>query len=154
MRLGLFVIVALLLSSCATRERCARKFPPQVSDTTITTISYYDMDTTIYVPGDTVYLTKYIGCDSLKLDTVVRGKRGAVAKVKINEGVLTVTAGCDSLEAVVKLQGQIIKEHRDRVEVHVQEPEKRPWWHYWVLYPLAFIGLISIVYTVNRFFSS
>jgi len=150
MRIGLLFLVAILCS-CATRERCAKLYPPGVRDTTITIIDYYDMDTTIYVPGDTVFFTQYIGCDTIKLNKTVRGKRGAVATIKMEQGVLTVEAGCDSLEAVVKLQGQIIREHRDRVEVHYKT---MPWWHYWVVYPLAFIGLLSIMFGVNRFFRS
>ena len=59
MKYLLFILVAVLFSSCLTQRRCAEKFPPQIVTETETVKEIVYRDTTIYihVPADTVYLT-------------------------------------------------------------------------------------------------
>jgi len=77
-RILLFGLISLLLTSCITSERCARRYPLQVKDSIVykhIEVPVYIYDT-FYIKGDTVRLvdTVYIGRDGLVYSDTIKTK--------------------------------------------------------------------------------
>jgi hypothetical protein len=114
------LIPILLLVGCASQKRCAKKFPPVITEVTTTVTEVRYRDTTIFIKGDSITLTDSIPCDIVytKTDSTKKTK----ATVTINRGKLSVV--CETKDLEVKLDNaiketevktEIIKENRTQI---------------------------------------
>lgn len=128
----IILMLAVLLSSCATQKRCAQKFPPEVSIITETIVkdSIVVRDTTLYVnvPGDTVTIEKEVmvrspaGNIPVTIDTMSISNDYATAYAWVNNSVMGMR-----IEPTLKLfelnfkfneRFKLTNTNKSRVEIH------------------------------------
>lgn len=103
----LFTLSLAFLFSCKTVQNNTEN---TTTDSTHVEIKYVPKDTTIYLPGDTVVLVKYIECPDMDEVNLKHGK--AKIKVKIKDSVLTASCVCEDLEFKVRLYEKMISAYR------------------------------------------
>ena len=120
----IFFAFSLLLSSCATRERCARLYPPSsssqlnVQNDTIEKIK----DSIIYVPADSASIKALIECDSLgnayiKEITELKSGKNVKPSFKLKDNILIMDCKIDSLAVYFAWKEQHIRNIRDSISV-------------------------------------
>jgi len=57
-------VFLLIMCSCATQNRCARKFPPQMVNTDSVTIKETFRDSMVLIAPDSAWLEAWLECDS------------------------------------------------------------------------------------------
>ena len=82
MKYFLYLFLFVFVSSCSLEKRLAKYCPLCVQKDSTTTVIQYK-DTTIKIPGETVYLEDTLYCDSLgnvlsTLNGVLRDKEGKI----------------------------------------------------------------------------
>ena len=127
-------------------------------DSTETIIQY--KDTTITIPGETLYIQDTLYCDSLgnvlsKLNGVLRDKDGKILKLqtKLQNNVYTSKANLEPIIKVIK--GNDI--YHTKVVTKTLKPERIKYIPTWVIF-LAYVGgiilLILLVYILFKLISS
>ncbi len=119
----LFINFWLIMSSCATRERCARLFPPVPVQSTESTKERKETkekahDSTAYTPADSAWLKALLECDSagnvlLKQITDLQLGHHVKPGINVTGNVLTVNCKVDSMAVYLRW--------KDRFESSVTE---------------------------------
>lgn len=146
--LALFFILVfmliLILSSCATREKCNQLFPPSTKDSIIyiikDSVSY--RDTTIYIPGNTITLRDTI-VDCADFEKELEDARTKL-RIIVRKGRLTATCECKELEVKFRVYEHwhtLVKSH-DRLELRTAATKRKHWLSFWESW--AAIGLLIV----------
>lgn len=153
------IILLVVLSSCSLEKRLAKYCPLCVQkDSTITVIQV--KDTTITIPGETVFLLDTLYCDSLgnvlsKLNGILRDKDGKIISLqtKLQNNIYTTKAVVQTVYKTIK-GNDIIK---TRVITKTLKPEKIkyiPWWVNFLAVLGGIVFIVLIVYTIYRIIKS
>ena len=152
MRTLYFIAFIFLISSCSVEKRLEKYCPLCTQkDSTVTVIEY--RDTTINIPGETVFIEDTLFCDSLGNVYASRlsEKDGTIIKLqsRIRNNKYNVTATVDTIYKVVK--GNTV--YNTKVVTKTQKPERIkyiPWWvnFFAVIGGIAFI--IFIIYLIVK----
>lgn len=146
MRTIISIILILIATSSCSLEKKLEKYCPlcQQKDSTVTIYR----DTTIEIPGETVFMTDTLSCDSLgnvisKLNGIIKDKSGRIISLQrtLNNNVYTVKASVDTVYKVIK--GNTIYREKVRTIHTPKEIEYRiPWWAIF----LSVCGAIAIIF--------
>ena len=159
MKYFLYSLIFFATISCSLEKRLAKYCPLCVQkDSTETIIQY--KDTTITIPGETLYIQDTLYCDSLgnvlsKLNGVLRDKDGKILKLqtKLQNNVYTSKANLEPIIKVIK--GNDI--YHTKVVTKTLKPERIKYIPTWVIF-LAYVGgiilLILLVYILFKLISS
>ena len=150
------IILLVVLSSCSLEKRLAKYCPLCVQkDSTITVIQV--KDTTITIPGETVFLldTDSLGNVVSKLNGILRDKDGKIISLqtKLQNNIYTTKAVVQTVYKTIK-GNDIIK---TRVITKTLKPEKIkyiPWWVNFLAVLGGIVFIILIVYIIYRIIKS
>lgn len=105
-------LLIILVSSCITKERCAKYYPPQITRTDTVKMSVKEIlrDTVLKISSDSSWIKALLECD--KNGKVVlkeyldykSGKTAGIPRVFIHDNVLQADCKCDSakIHAILK----------------------------------------------------
>ena len=95
--------LAWALTSCITQQKCFERFPPALSESSDTTITYVDrlVHDTVKIPGKYLATHDTLPCPELEFYKEV-SKGGLKQTINIHKGVLKATCKADSLELVIE----------------------------------------------------
>jgi hypothetical protein len=156
------IILSLLLvfiTSCSLERRLEKYCPLCTQKDSIVTITQI-RDTTINIPGETVYIEDTLFCDSLgnvlsKLNGILRDKDGKIISLqtKLQNNIYTTKAVVQTVYKTIK-GNDIIK---TRVITKTLKPEKIKYIPSWINF-LAWFGgiwlILIILYIVYRVLKS
>ena len=118
------LLVLMLASSCITKERCARFYPPQTVKADSVTVKVVEKvtDTLFEIMADSSWLKAWIECDSMGRATIGEligykaGQRAGVPKLTLRDNVLMAGCNCDSLKihALLKSRETTIDRRTDK----------------------------------------
>jgi hypothetical protein len=158
MKYFLYLLLFVSVTSCSLEKRLAKYCPLCTQkDSTETIIQY--KDTTITIPGETVYIQDTLYCDSLgnvlsKLNGVLRDKDGKILKLqtKLQNNVYTSKATVDTVYKVIK--GNDV--YHTKVVTKTLKPERIKYIPSWVIF-LAYVGgivlFILLIYILFKLIS-
>lgn len=156
MRTLYFIAFIFLISSCSVEKRLEKYCPLCIQkDSTVTVIEY--RDTTINIPGETVFIEDTLFCDSLGNVYASRlsEKDGTIIKLqsRIRNNKYNVTATVDTIYKVVK--GNTV--YNTKVVTKTQKPERIKYIPGWVNF-LSYVGgiflIILILYLIYKLIKS
>jgi hypothetical protein len=145
MKYFLYLLLFVSVTSCSLEKRLAKYCPLCTQkDSTETIIKY--KDTTITIPGETLYIQDTLYCDSLgnvlsKLNGVLRDKDGKILKLqtKLQNNVYTSKANVEPIIKVIK--GNDV--YHTKVVTKTLKPERIKYIPSWVIF-LAYVGGIVL----------
>lgn len=148
-----YILIACLLTSCVTQERCLEKFgntASAVSNDSIVIERVTDYrDTVIEVPGATSFAFVDAPCDTngiLKVfQKTFKDKTGkATVTVKAENNKLSAECNCDGEKVIIEKQRERIRQFEtsqsSEKNTAVLTEVKAPWWAKWWLYPACIVG--------------
>ena len=159
MKYVLYLILLVSVTSCSLEKRLAKYCPLCTQkDSTETIIQY--KDTTITIPGETLYIEDTLYCDSLgnvlsKLNGVLRDKDGKILtlQTKLQNNVYTSKAQVQTITKVIK--GNDV--YHTKVVTKTLKPERIKYIPSWVVF-LAYVGgivlFILLIYILFKLISS
>ena len=148
-----------LVTSCSLEKKLAKYCPLCTQkDSTETIIQY--KDTTITIPGETLYIQDTLYCDSLgnvlsKLNGVLRDKDGKILtlQTKLQNNVYTSKAQVQTITKVIK--GNDV--YHTKVVTKTLKPKRIKYIPSWVIF-LAYVGgivlFILLIYILFKLISS
>jgi len=138
-----FLLFASLLS-CSIERKLAKYCPMCTQKDSVVTVTQY-RDTTIKIPGETVFIEDTLFCDSLGNVYAMRlaEKDGSILKLqsKIKNNKYKVIAKTDTIYKVVK--GNTI--YRTKVITKTQKPERIKYIPWWVNFFAVLGGILFII---------
>lgn len=151
-KLFLFCLLLVFITSCSLEKRLAKYCPLCTQKDSTTTIIQY-RDTTINIPGETVYIEDTLFCDSLGNVYASRlsEKDGTILKLqaRIKENKYKVIAKTDTVYKTIK--GNTV--YKTKLVTKTLKPQKIKYIPGWVNF-LAWIGgiwlIIIILYIIYR----
>lgn len=159
MKYFLYLLLLVSVTSCSLEKRLAKYCPLCTQkDSTETIIQY--KDTTITLPGETLYVQDTLYCDSLgnvlsKLNGVLRDKDGKILSLqtKLQNNVYTSKAQVQTITKVIK--GNDV--YHTKVVTKTLKPERIKYIPSWVIF-LAYVGgivlFILLIYILFKLISS
>lgn len=159
MKYFLYLLLFVSVTSCSLEKRLAKYCPLCTQkDSTETIIQY--KDTTITIPGETLYIQDTLYCDSLgnvlsKLNGVLRDKDGKILtlQTKLQNNVYTSKAQVQTITKVIK--GNDV--YHTKVVTKTLKPERIKYIPSWVIF-LAYVGgivlFILLIYILFKLISS
>jgi hypothetical protein len=159
MKYFLYLLLFVSVTSCSLEKRLAKYCPLCTQkDSTETIIQY--KDTTITLPGETLYIQDTLYCDSLgnvlsKLNGVLRDKDGKILtlQTKLQNNVYTSKAQVQTITKVIK--GNDV--YHTKVVTKTLKPERIKYIPSWVIF-LAYVGgivlFILLIYILFKLISS
>ena len=159
MKYFLYLLLLVSVTSCSLEKRLAKYCPLCTQkDSTETIIQY--KDTTITLPGETLYVQDTLYCDSLgnvlsKLNGVLRDKYGKILSLqtKLQNNVYTSKAQVQTITKVIK--GNDV--YHTKVVTKTLKPERIKYIPSWVIF-LAYVGgivlFILLIYILFKLISS
>lgn len=159
MKYFLYLILFVSVTSCSLEKKLAKYCPLCTQkDSTETIIQY--KDTTITIPGETLYIQDTLYCDSLgnvlsKLNGVLRDKDGKILtlQTKLQNNVYTSKAQVQTITKVIK--GNDV--YHTKVVTKTLKPERIKYIPSWVVF-LAYVGgivlFILLIYILFKLISS
>lgn len=143
---GFFVLILLMhLCSCAPKRAvCERNYGPCGQATTERVIERYD--TTLYLPGATVYDTLHLH-DTLRMERTLLDTTGRAQLRFWRNRAGQLMAECKALPDTVRIYHE-----RERVITVPAEPVKQPWWKSAATYLIVFAAIMLAGYVVLRMF--
>lgn len=159
MKYVLYLILLVSVTSCSLEKRLAKYCPLCIQkDSTETIIQY--KDTTITIPGETLYIQDTLYCDSLgnvvsKLNGILRDKDGKILtlQTKLQNNVYTSKAQVQTITKVIK--GNDV--YHTKVVTKTLKPERIKYIPSWVVF-LAYVGgivlFILLIYILFKLISS
>lgn len=159
MKYFLYLLLFVSVTSCSLEKRLAKYCPLCTQkDSTETIIQY--KDTTITLPGETLYIQDTLYCDSLgnvlsKLNGVLRDKDGKILSLqtKLQNNVYTSKAQVQTITKVIK--GNDV--YHTKVVTKTLKPERIKYIPSWVIF-LAYVGgivlFILLIYILFKLISS
>jgi hypothetical protein len=147
MRTLYFIAFIFLISSCSVEKRLEKYCPLCTQkDSTVTVIEY--RDTTINIPGETVFIEDTLFCDSLGNVYASRlsEKDGTIIKLqsRIKNNKYNVTATVDTIYKVVK--GNTV--YNTKVVTKTQKPERIKYIPWWVNFFAVIGGIVFIIFII------
>lgn len=158
MKYVLYLLLFISVTSCSLEKRLAKYCPLCAQkDSTETIIQY--KDTTITLPGETLYIQDTLYCDSLgnvlsKLNGVLRDKDGKILtlQTKLQNNVYTSKAQVQTITKVIK--GNDV--YHTKVVTKTLKPERIKYIPSWVIF-LAYVGgivlFILLIYILFKLIS-
>ena len=158
MKYFLYLLLFVSVTSCSLEKRLAKYCPLCTQkDSTETIIQY--KDTTITLPGETLYVQDTLYCDSLgnvlsKLNGVLRDKDGKILSLqtKLQNNVYTSKAQVQTITKVIK--GNDV--YHTKVVTKTLKPERIKYIPSWVIF-LAYVGgivlFILLIYILFKLIS-
>jgi len=158
MKYVLYLLLVISVTSCSLEKRLAKYCPLCTQkDSTETIIQY--KDTTITLPGETLYIQDTLYCDSLgnvlsKLNGVLRDKDGKILtlQTKLQNNVYTSKAQVQTITKVIK--GNDV--YHTKVVTKTLKPERIKYIPSWVIF-LAYVGgivlFILLIYILFKLIS-
>lgn len=158
MKYVLYLLLFVSVTSCSLEKRLAKYCPLCTQkDSTETIIQY--KDTTITLPGETLYIQDTLYCDSLgnvlsKLNGVLRDKDGKILtlQTKLQNNVYTSKAQVQTITKVIK--GNDV--YHTKVVTKTLKPERIKYIPSWVIF-LAYVGgivlFILLIYILFKLIS-
>ena len=138
-KIGLFLILTVLLASCATQRRCSLKFPVQSSRDSIYVEKLKEVP--VYLKGDTVKIDVPVNCPDQDIVSIENGK--LKQQIKILNGKLVSKTEIKPDTVIVNTVETITK----TVEVKVPEPIKVvPKFYKYCTFGFIGIVLIAAIY--------
>jgi hypothetical protein len=145
------IILLVLLSSCSLEKRLAKYCPLCVQkDSTQTVIQV--RDTTITIPGETVYIQDTLYCDSLghvisKLGDRLRDKDGKIItlETRLSNNVYTTKAQVRTIYKTIKGNTKYFT----KVVTKTLKPEKIKYIPWWVNFLAVVGGIVLIILLIN-----
>ena len=159
MKYFLYLILFVSVTSCSLEKKLAKYCPLCTQkDSTETIIQY--KDTTITIPGETLYIQDTLYCDSLgnivsKLNVILRDKDGKILtlQTKLQNNVYTSKAQVQTITKVIK--GNDV--YHTKVVTKTLKPERIKYIPSWVIF-LAYVGgivlFILLIYILFKLISS
>ena len=158
MKYIIYLLLLITVSSCSLEKRLAKYCPLCTQKDSTTTVIEY-RDTTIEIPGETLYIEDTLYCDSLgnvlsKLNGVLRDKDGKILSLqtKLQNNVYTSKAKVDTITKVIK--GNDV--YHTRVITKTLKPERIKYIPSWVIF-LAYVGgivlFILLIYILFKLIS-
>lgn len=155
-RLFIFSLLIVFIASCSLEKRLAKYCPLCTQKDSVVTVTQY-RDTTINIPGETVYIEDTLFCDSLGNVYASRlaEKDGTIIKLqsRIRDNKYKVIAKTDTIYRTIK--GNTI--YKTKVITKTTKPERIKYIPSWVNF-LAWLGfiflLIIIIYVIYRLIKS
>ena len=155
-RLFIFSLLIVSISSCSLEKRLAKYCPLCTQKDSVVTVTQI-RDTTINIPGETVYIEDTLFCDSLGNVYASRlaEKDGTIIKLqsRIRDNKYKVIAKTDTIYRTIK--GNTI--YKTKVITKTTKPERIKYIPSWVNF-LAWLGfiflLIIIIYVIYRLIKS
>ena len=159
MKYILYLLLFVSVTSCSLEKRLAKYCPLCTQkDSTETIIQY--KDTTITIPGETLYIQDTLYCDSLgnvvsKLNGILRDKDGKILtlQTKLQNNVYTSKAQVQTITKVIK--GNDV--YHTKVVTKTLKPERIKYIPSWVIF-LAYVGgivlFILLIYILFKLISS
>jgi hypothetical protein len=155
MKYFLYLLLFVLVSSCSLEKRLAKYCPLCVQKDSTTTVIQYK-DTTIKIPGETVYLEDTLYCDSLgnvlsTLNGVLRDKEGKIISLqtKLQNNVYTSKASVRTIYKTIK--GNDV--YHTKVVTKTLKPEKIkyiPWWVNFLAVVGGIVMIIILIYVIIK----
>lgn len=147
MRTLYFIAFIFLISSCSVEKRLEKYCPLCTQkDSTETIIQY--RDTTINIPGETVFIEDTLFCDSLGnvYTSRLSEKDGIIIRLqsKIKNNKYKVTATVDTIYKVVK--GNTV--YNTKVVTKTQKPERIKYIPWWVNFFAVIGGIVFIIFII------
>jgi len=151
-KLFLFCLLLVFITSCSLEKRLAKYCPLCTQKDSTTTIIQY-RDTTINIPGETVYIEDTLFCDSLGNVYASRlaEKDGTIIKLqsKVRDNKYKVIARVDTVYKTIK--GNTI--YKTKLVTKTLKPQKIKYVPGWINF-LAWVGgiwlIILILYILYR----
>lgn len=147
MKYFIYLLLLVFVSSCSLEKRLAKYCPLCVQKDSTTTVIQYK-DTTIKIPGETVYLEDTLYCDSLgnvlsTLNGVLRDKEGKIISLqtKLQNNVYTSRANVQTIYKTIK--GNDV--YHTKVVTKTLKPEKIKYIPWWVNFLAVVGGIVMIV---------
>lgn len=145
------LIIALLLTSCVTRQKCFDRFPPETK-TIVTTVIKDSIVTrvdSVLVPYRHIVFTDDSPCPELVTYHGSIKKNGLVSTVIIKDGKLTSKCEADSLLSVIEVKDCYITTLKTELSNKVTEVVKfkERWYNPYSLY-ISFIFIIALIFWV------
>lgn len=155
-RLFIFSLLIVFIASCSLEKRLAKYCPLCTQKDSVVTVTQI-RDTTINIPGETVYIEDTLFCDSLGNVYASRlaEKDGTIIKLqsRIRDNKYKVIAKTDTIYRTIK--GNTI--YKTKVITKTTKPERIKYIPSWVNF-LAWLGfiflLIIIIYVIYRLIKS
>lgn len=158
MKYIIYLLLLISASSCSLEKRLAKYCPLCTQKDSTTTIIEY-RDTTIEIPGETLYIEDILYCDSLgnvlsKLNGALRDKDGKILSLqtKLQNNVYTSKAKVETITKVIK--GNDV--YHTKVVTKTLKPERIKYIPSWVIF-LAYVGgivlFILLIYILFRLIS-
>ena len=155
-KLFLFCLLLVFITSCSLEKRLAKYCPLCTQKDSTTTIIQY-RDTTINIPGETVYIEDTLFCDSLGNVYASRlaEKDGTIIKLqsKVRDNKYKVIARVDTVYKTIK--GNTI--YKTKLVTKTLKPQKIKYVPGWINF-LAWVGgiwlIILILYILYRVLKS
>ena len=114
----ILILLILSVTSCITKEKCSKYYPPTIikTDSVKVTMIEHIRDTVFEISSDNSSLRALLECDSLgqvrikQLISYQLGQRTGVPAVKVQNNILTADCKCDSVKihALLKDREKII----------------------------------------------
>jgi hypothetical protein len=155
MKYFLYLLLFVFVSSCSLEKRLAKYCPLCVQKDSTTTVIQYK-DTTIKIPGETVYLEDTLYCDSLgnvlsTLNGVLRDKEGKIISLqtKLQNNVYTSKASVRTIYKTIK--GNDV--YHTKVVTKTLKPEKIkyiPWWVNFLAVVGGIVMIIILIYVIIK----
>jgi hypothetical protein len=155
MKYFLYLLLFVLVSGCSLEKRLAKYCPLCVQKDSTTTVIQYK-DTTIKIPGETVYLQDTLYCDSLghivsTLNGVLRDKEGKIISLqtKLQNNVYTSKASVRTIYKTIK--GNDV--YHTKVVTKTLKPEKIkyiPWWVNFLAVVGGIVMIIILIYVIIK----
>lgn len=145
-RIITLLLSILFLSGCITQQKCAERYPPQISDSVI--VQRHDSIVIIHDTIQVPYQELTIYDDSPCPPSVVYHKsissNGLTSSINIKDGKITTKCQADSLKVVVESKNYYIETLKRELSLKVNEVIKfnEHWYNPWSLY----ISIASIVW--------
>jgi hypothetical protein len=147
MKYFIYLLLLVFVSSCSLEKRLAKYCPLCVQKDSTTTVIQYK-DTTIKIPGETVYLEDTLYCDSLgnvlsTLNGVLRDKEGRIISLqtKLQNNIYTSKASVRTIYKTIK--GNDI--YHTKVVTKTLKPEKIKYIPWWVNFLAVVGGIVMII---------
>jgi len=154
MKYLIYLSLLLSVSSCSLEKRLAKYCPLCVQkDSTQTIIQV--RDTTITIPGETVYVQDTLYCDSLghvisKLGDRLRDKDGKIItlETRLNNNVYTSKAQVHTIYKTVKGNTKYVT----KVVTKTLKPERIKYIPWWVNFLAVVGGIVLIIFLIKLIF--
>ncbi len=143
MRLLSSLVIAILLISCITQQKCAERFPPITN--TVIKDSIVTVHDTVTIPGKTVTMEVTSPCPPQVIYHSEIKKNGITSIVDIKNGVLTQACKEDSLKQVIEEKEHYIISLKQVTPQTIERPVRDFWfklgWFFAIIMFLIWLGI-------------